>query len=243
VTITLPAGCPTITADTDLRTGFQLTPKVSLDALTKGVVNYQTYTPFMTSQTFALPDVVNPDTSLTNAETVPLPDPWRIAQNLQYLAAGVIEPLIARYPGEVLVLASFINPQSVSGGSVSGGDTYSKHYTGEAVDIIITSKEANMFVVSGDILKLVKDADVVEFGLIFSSRSWLHIGINGPQQPPANPAPSTSLRVYTKDVAASESYSGLYPSRGTTVVESTVLNGSLENYPWGTFKKPPFAYL
>lgn len=234
--ITLPPGYPTIDATTDLRLGFQLSPNISLDALTRGVVNTGTY-PFKTVQTYELPDVVNPNTSYDDSIPVLIPEKWRLAQNLQYLAAGIIEPLIAKYPGDVTILASYINPQTAPASS----EASSKHFTGEAVDIILDTFEGNMFAVAGDILQLV-GVHCVEFGLIFSSRSWIHMAINGPQQP-SGAAPSTSQRVYTRDVSTNQAFSGLFPARGTLVPQTLALNGILDSYPWGTFNNPPFCLL
>lgn len=232
--IILPEGYVEITATTDLRLGFQLTPNISLDALTRGVINTSTY-PFRTVQTFEIADVVDPNSSFADEYGIELPEKWKIARNLQYLAAGIIEPLIAKYPGDVTILASYINPQAVA----VSGDAASKHYTGEAVDIILNTKEGNMFGVAGEIYQLV-GAYCVEFGLIFSSRSWIHLAINGPMQA-ANKTVSTTQAIYTKDLSTGENYNGLYPARGTLVPETLAMNGILDSYPWGSFNSPPFV--
>jgi hypothetical protein len=236
MSITLPADYPVITSTTDLRRGFMLSPNVSLDALTIGVVNTSTY-PFKSVNSSPLPDVINPDTSSDSGRTCPIPEPWKIAQNLQYLAAGVLEPLIAEYRHDLTIFSAFQNPQFVSSGS---GDLSSKHFTGEAVDIFLDSKEGNMFIAAGDILQLIGGA-VSEFGLIFASRSWIHLGINGPNQ--SSVAQPVEQRLYTRDMETGQSFSGLFPSRGTYVPSTASLNKPLDLVEWGDFTHPPFGYL
>lgn len=234
-TITLSSSATKITSSTDLKRGFMLTNNVSLDALTVGVVNGSTY-PYKTVKTSSFPDVLTTDS--TSGRTIPIKEKWKIATNLQYLATGVLEPLISKYSDDVTIFSGFVNPQNVSLGN---GDIESKHFTGEAVDIYLNSKEGNMFVVANDI-KSMLGSSVTEFGLIFSSRSWIHLAINGPYQ--ANGySTSTSQRIYTQDLDSGQYFKGIFPSRGTFVPSTEALNKDLNQMPWGSFTKPPYVYL
>jgi hypothetical protein len=234
--ITLPEGSPTITQETKFPLGFMLTPNISLDALTRGVVNPGTY-PFRITMPYALPDVVNVDPAFDSGRTVDISEHWKIAQNLQYLAAGVIEPLLERYLSQVVIMSAYINPQAVS---QSEGDYKSKHFSGEAVDIMFESYAGNMFGIAGDVYNLLKE-NISEFGLIFSGRSWLHISINGPNS--ILPITSTKPRVYTRDTLTNQYFSGLFPSRGLTVPNTQNLNKIIDLAPWGEFTRPPWGYL
>src|SRR5215469_15592576 len=95
--IVLPLNSPTIDAKFEYRPGVLLSPNVSLDALTRG--DYTNNAPFSlqrTSPLFVDFDNVVYDPFATSR--TPLIDAkWKIVANLQYLAFGIVEPLLKAF--------------------------------------------------------------------------------------------------------------------------------------------------
>lgn len=199
-----------ITETTELRLGLQLSDNVSLDLLTRGPANPVTY-PFNIMRTSHLYNEgeLDIDSEWTQGGHNPLlPQKYKIAQNLEMLSTDIVETLISEYSTELMLFAAYLSPK-VSGRN--GLDPRSKHFTGEAIDISLSSYEHNVFKVAGQIRKMFA-GKISEMGLIFNQRSWIHLGIRGPNA--VTGGDPQQPRFFTKDVSLNQSWSGFYPARG-----------------------------
>lgn len=131
---------------------------------------------------------------------------WKIAQNLQYLAQGAIEPLVSEFTKDLVIYSGFIHAGR------NNNYNMSPHGTGEAVDIFVDGWDINMFHLVGEIMKMVKNRNVCEIGLCFNQRSWIHLGIVGANH--MFNGNVTKPRFFTRDFATGQAWSGFFPARG-----------------------------
>lgn len=211
--IVLPTNSPLIDETFSYYPGVMLSQKVSLDALTRG--DYTNNSPFQLQRTSPLyvdNDNLIFDPFLVNRK--PLVDAkWKVAANLQYLAYGVVEPLINYFGwGSVQPLCAYLDPQRSAPDATFD---QSKHFSGEALDFTINDNSGNIYHYLGDILYALKNLNglpFVEFGLCFSSISWVHIGIAGPYS--YSGGDYVNPRIFTRDFISGESFTGFMPCRG-----------------------------
>lgn len=205
--IILPNSAPVIDQTFEYQMGAPLSTNLTVDSLT--ACDYRTNAPVVLQQTSSLfnTDIMSFDPFVTGR--LPLIDSkWKILANLQYLAYGVVEPLLA-YPGlQVQWNMAYIDPARYFPSAQFSG---SKHFSGEALDFTVPAYADNLYHVLGDVLYVLK-GQFVELGLIFSQTSWFHVGIAGPYS--YSGGDWENPRIFTRDYTTGESFTGFYPARG-----------------------------
>lgn len=201
----------TIDDKVELRRGLNLSPNITIDALTTGATNMLSY-PIKTGRVEHLIE----NQYFTENYINNLPDnlkglysaKWKIANNLQHLAQGAVEPLVDAFGKDLLISSAFINS------GLNSNYPKSIHGTGEALDIVIPEFGGNMFLLAGELMSILKNRNVVEIGLCFNQSSWVHIGIAGGYS--VYGGNIKKPRFFTRDFATGEMWSGFYPARGLT---------------------------
>jgi hypothetical protein len=211
--IVIPANAPTIDANFVYQPGVMISDSVSLDALTSGDTTPNS--PFQlqrTSPLFVDYDPLQFDPFATGRPPLIAQD-WQIAANLQYLAYGVVQPLLSYFGwGNIQPLCAYLDPERSAPNATFNE---SKHFSGEAIDFTVLSSASNIYNVLGDVLYALNGANglqFVEMGLCYSAISWFHVGIAGPYS--YSGGDYVNPRIFTRDFVSGESYTGFFPCRG-----------------------------
>jgi hypothetical protein len=138
----------------------------------------------------------------------PMPEIWKVAQNLQYLAVGIVEPLIAELGEELILYTAYQDPTI---NTEAKDNPYSKHYTGEAIKIGVNVIDYNLYAVAHELLDMFYGR-ITKLGFIANRRCWIHLEINGPNN--IFGGDRINPEVYTLDIEDGSYYTGLIPIRG-----------------------------
>lgn len=203
-----------INKKTLLRKGLELSPNVNLDALTSGEHRRRYARRLWGTLSNPLPERKDTQNVVDNLPEEQRIENWNIASNLQELSEEVIEPLITEYGSNLKIFRGYQNPGNIFISRRKREKGYNKHFTGEAVDIFLEDFRSNMYHHASDMYEIVKD-HVVEVGLIYSSTSWIHFGINAEFGP--NEGQVGNPRIFTIDLTKQIYTTGFVPLRGIAV--------------------------
>lgn len=156
-----------IDENTIIDVGMQLSRNFNLSHLTSGA-----YSPITASWMPRFTSTLIPDSSLvmnlTGGANIPL---YKIVQNLQAGAEGMLEGLLNGFGRDLIIKSAFSNniPYSALANEV-------QHLIGNSFDIQIAGFEHNMYGVMKELSKFTKVAD--SLNLVFGDSSWLHVNVN-----------------------------------------------------------------
>lgn len=215
--IKIPQNSPQIDQTFEYRPGVKISSMFTLDSLTRGDYTQNSLFKLQRpSQLYIDYDNLLFDPFL-NSRSPLVADKWKITANLQYLAYGIIEPLI-NYFGVAFIqpICIYLDPQRTMPNAVN--DT-SKHFSGEAIDFYVKDHQNDMYNIMGDVLHALCNENknavgipFTEIGLIYTNQSYIHIGIAGPHSPLGGDY--NNPRIFTKDFVEGTSYTGFMPCRG-----------------------------
>jgi hypothetical protein len=202
--ISIPIGASLIAEHTNFVPGMYISDSLTLDSLTCGDET--------TICTVSMKEPLYNRTGDYLADPVgiyhPMHEIYKVAQNLQYMAYGILEPLISELGEDLILYTAYQDPTTCS---ESLDNPYSKHYTGEAIKLGVHDIDYNLYAVAHEILDMFSGR-ITKLGLIANQRCWIHLEINGPNNVFGGCVKYPEI--YTLDISDGAYFSGIVPIRG-----------------------------